>query len=66
MTRMHALACVYMPTAALCALLAQVLVVEKGHYTPSSELTWREEDAFGSMYERGGMQVTYSGGMHCQ
>jgi hypothetical protein len=29
----------------------QVVVLEKGHYTPAQELSLLEKDAFGSMYE---------------
>ena len=39
--------------------------MEKGGYTPAHELTWREEDGFGTMYERGGLLVSQSGGQVC-
>ncbi|CAL8466534.1 g6070 [Coccomyxa elongata] len=50
------------------ALLAQagakVIVVEKGTYTPAQALPLQERDAFGTMYEGGGLMTTDNAGIN--
>jgi hypothetical protein len=40
-----------------------VVVVEKGTYTCAQELPLQEREAFGSMYEGGGLMTTDNAGM---
>ena len=40
----------------------QVLVVEKGTYTPAAQLTTLEKDAYDNLYEKGGLMMTSEDG----
>lgn len=40
----------------------QVLVIEKGTYTPAAELTTLEKDAYDNLYEMGGLLMTSEDG----
>lgn len=42
--------------------VSQVVIVEKGVYTRTQELPLLEREAFGSMYEGGGLMTTDNGG----
>ncbi len=44
-------------------VLQQVIVVEKGTYTLAQALPLQERDAFGTMYEGGGLMTTDNAGM---
>jgi len=40
----------------------QVIVIEKGRYTPAAELTTLEKDAYDNLYEKGGLMMTTEDG----
>jgi hypothetical protein len=40
----------------------QVIVIEKGTYTPAAELTTLEKDAYDNLYEKGGLMMTTEDG----
>ena len=68
---MHQLYCLLTFFKFDCILLlhGQVIVVEKGSYTPASELSTLEKDAYENLYERGGLLLTTEEGsklsFHC-
>ena len=43
-------------------VIEQVIVIEKGTYTPAEKLTTLEKDAYEDLYERGGLFMTTEGG----
>jgi len=43
----------------------QVIVIEKGTYTPAAKLTTLEKNAYDNLYEKGGLMMTSEdGGIH--
>ncbi len=42
--------------------MAQVIVLEKGGFTPAAELALTEQEGFSTMYEMGGLLTTQDAG----
>jgi hypothetical protein len=51
-----------MCSKAFKACAVQVIVIEKGTYTPAAELTTLEKDAYDNLYEKGGVMLSSEDG----